>query len=415
MDAKIISKILRDFFRHDKVTLPKADILTFACDNDRYINYEGRMYSPLVNTIEDKLLRKGLTSISITRIASTLKGELAHGRVFSFEGEFSRAMIFKRLKGLIRSRNIYPFSWMEVKIWEKILTNCGAKAVIAILPSRELCYVCRQRGIWVCDVQHGVIGNEHYWYGADFRASDPIKWLPNSFLVWDEGSHQVINRWAKGKDVDVEIIGNPWVDRFRYISESDELVANLRLKYKIGNNEKKTVLLSLSWGVHGLENKFIHPALEKFIQDTVHIYNWKIRLHPNQVKGFASNEGREFVKYYDENWRSYGVEWEETTSMPLPLLLLNTDYHVTWVSSVCMEASYFGVPTLVLCPKLLPGGDFESYYEYLVEKGYVEKLMPTYDNIKQWFDSRLSSKLEFYCDYHDAYEETINRITGYAL
>jgi hypothetical protein len=410
MDFKIILKVLIDSLKIDLIDLPKCDVLTFACDNDRYINYNGKMYSPLINTIEDELKERNLFSVSITRIASTIKGELSHGFVYSPEGKFSRAMICKRIKAIFLPKNKYSFSWMEVKVWEEILNQTCPKAVVAILPSRELCYVCRQRGIWVCDVQHGVIANEHYWYGAQFRENDPREWLPNSFLVWDSGSHDVINIWAEKKNIETVIIGNPWVDRFRKSHDRDEIVKYLKNYYEINNDKRKTILLTLSWGGHGLENRFIHESLEKFIKDTSDKYCWKIRLHPNQVRGFASDEGREFLKYFDENFKGMNIEWRAATEMPLPLLLSLVDLHVTWLSSVCMEAAYFGIPSLVLCPKLQKGGSFESYYEYLVKLGYVEKLIPNYDLINDWFEGRGDVKMACLGDYSETFNKVIDQI-----
>lgn len=410
MDLKIILKVLIDSLKIDSIDLPKCDVLTFACDNDRYIKYNGKMYSPLINTVEDRLKEWGLSSVSITRIASTIKGNLSHGFVFSPEGKFSRAMIFKRIKSLFLPKDKYSFSWMEVKIWEEIIDRTEAKAVVAILPSRELCFVCRKRGTWVCDIQHGVIAAEHYWYGSQFRENDPKEWLPNAFLVWDAGSHDVINSWAKEKNVETIIVGNPWVDRFRKIRAEDDVVKYLKTYYQLGDQEKKTVLLTLSWGGHGLENRFIHKSLENFIKNTHGKYNWKIRLHPNQVRGFASDEGRDFLKYYEENFKNLNIDWEMTTDMPLPLLLSSVDYHVTWLSSVCMEAAYFGVPSLVLCPKLQKGGVFESYYDYLVDLGYVEKIKPDYNSIDTWFQRRDQIKLQNYGDYSMVFDGIIKRI-----
>ena len=399
MDFKIIYKVLIDSIKIDSIKLPKCDVLTFACDNDRYIKHDGKMYSPLINTVEDRLNQQGITCVSISRIASTIKGALSHGCVYSPEGAFSRAMLAKRIKNLFISDGKYPFSWMEVKIWEKILDQTDAKSVIAILPSRELCYVCRQRGIWVCDLQHGVIADEHYWYGIKFRENDPVKWLPNAFLVWDEGSHKVINKWASQKHIDVIMVGNPWIERFRNKLKADSLVDSLKIQYKITKSEKKNILLSLSWGGHGLENKFIHPSLEQLIKDTSDTYNWKIRLHPNQMRGFASDEGREFISYYKKHFEGLNVEWDNSTAMPLPLLLSSVDCHITWVSSVCMEAAYFGIPSLVLCPKLRQGGAFESYYNYLVDLGYVDKLDSDYNVIKEWIGRKSVAKMPYYCDH----------------
>ncbi len=415
MDYKIIAKVILDTLRLDDINYPVCDVLTFACDNDRYIDIDGKMYSPLINTIEDGLASRGVSCTSISRIASVIKGGLSCGRVYSPEGAFARAMIIKRLKSLFTKSGKYSFSYMEVKVWERILDVTQAKAVVAILPSRELCSVCRRRGIWVVDIQHGVIADEHYWYGESFRKDDPVEWLPNSYMVWDAGSQEVIKKWAAKSGVNVDIIGNPWVYRFRNPSFSDDVVGYLTRKYSIERSGKPNVLVSLSWGGHGLDGRYIHPSLEQFIKNTVNDYNWRIRLHPNQLQGFATDEGVGFAGYFNDAFPFGAVEWEDTTSMPLPLLLSEIDIHVTWLSSVCMEAAYFGIPSLVLSPKLQAGGELESYYNYLAEAGYVTKEMPELENIEKWFAKiKGIGRLDFYTDHLNNYERFLSRLVSVA-
>lgn len=411
MDFRILRRIFINFFKVDRFNYPRCDVLTFASDPDRYLDVDGVMYSPLINSVEDSLSEKGVTSVSITRIASKYKGKLAYGRVYGPDGAFTRAMIFKRIKGFFVKKGKYPFSNMEVKVWSKIFDVIQPKVVIAILPSRELCKVCRDRGIWVADLQHGVISDEHYWYGESFRKNDPIEWLPNAFLVWDKGSANVLERWTEPRKTSVKVLGNPWIHRFKCIDPNDKIVAYLNNKYAVSQYSKPSVLVSLSWGCTDLDNGFMHPELEKLIKETAKVYSWYIRLHNTQVHGFASHEGRKFSAYFKSIFGDLPIDWQNCSKMPLPLLLSHIDMHVTWISSVCMEASYFGIPSLVLSPQMQKGGDLETYFDYLVDLGYVTKKSPTQENIRRWFDEQVKMKrLEFYSDLSSEYSNFIDGV-----
>lgn len=396
MDLRLVVKIIGDLFRLDSIVVPKADILTFACDNDRYMEYEGKKYSPLINTIEDELARYGLSTVSITRLQSRIKGPLSHGKVFSPEGGFARALLTKRLKGLFLSKKTYPYSFLEERVWEKILRQSEAKVVIGINPSRELCSVCHRLGVWVADIQHGVISASHPWYGENFRDKDPRDWIPDAFYCWDESSANAIGAWANKKGVQTVVIGNPWLNRFIEKDPDDKLLVNLSKKYKSLNDGRPNILLTFSWGCYNIPNEFIDEPLEKFILDTYRKYNWIIRLHPNQLQGFATDSGHRFVKYYKNSLSHTKIDWIKASAMPLPLLISNAQVHVSWNSSVCLEAAFMGVRSLLLDPELLPGGSLENNYNDLVAAGYADKLSPSYEVIKKWVEDNLNRKMAPY-------------------
>lgn len=410
MDWLIIGKIFTDLFRIDRIDYPECGVLTFACDNDRSAIVRGKNYAPLINTVEDALARRGVECTSISRIASTLKGDLTHGRVFSPEGGFARAMVTKRLKQLVQGPALYPFSYAEKRIWGAILDQCKPRAVVGILPSRELCAACKERGIWVADIQHGVIAEAHPWYGASFRGSEPKNWAPDAFLVWDEGSAEVVRKWSGQSGAAIEVIGNPWVDRFRRKADDDLVYQEMLARYQLQKNGKPNVVVSLSWQVFDIPNGFIHPALERFILETLDTYNWRVRLHPNQLQGFASNEAPEFARYVERTYPRGALEWEITSAMPLPLLLSRTDYHVTWNSSVCLEAAAFGIRSLLMDAKLLPGNQWEEYYKFLSDLGYAQKIVPLYDNVKSWFDTHDGKLMAPLKDHSSHFEAIMDQI-----
>jgi hypothetical protein len=413
MDYAIIKKILLDCLKIDSQTYPHAPVLTVAHDNDRSLSYKGKYYSPLINTMEDDLAKLDIHCISVARIISTIKGELSHGRVFSPEGQFARSLVKKRLKGIF-FRGRYPFSASEERIWADILDKTGARMVFGIQPSRELCVACHKRGIWVADVQHGVIADTHPWYGQAFRSSDPVEYLPSAFLCWDHGSNEVIDKWARNKGVKTHVIGNRWLARFLKRENDDHLVRELCEVYERDNPSdltKKTILVSLSWGDTNIENKFITAGLEKTIKSTSNRFRWILRLHPNQVKGFASDEGPKFIEYFNAHLSEHAT-WEAATRAPLPAVLQSVDLHISWNSSVSIEASQIGIKTALLDPRLRDPNQRADYYGYYRKMGLIDLIPETADQISNWIEQNLDSKknIESYRGFDIEYENLLKFI-----
>ena len=377
MDFSIIAKIARDLVRIDRLDLPQADILTVAHDNDRSFFYEGKWYSPLMDTIEDDLRAQGATCVSVARVISRIKGELAYADVYSPEGAFARALVSKRIIGLLRP-NRYAYSVAEERVWQEIIGKTGARKVLAIQPSRELCTACRKSGVWVADVQHGVISETHPWYGEKFRGSDPLEWLPNAFLVWDKGSSQVIDAWANGRDVATVITGNRWLVRFVQQLPNDRLVSTNLSKYASlcpKSDPRPTVLVSFSWGEINIPNGFMVDELIDAIHRTSTIFRWLVRLHPNQLNGFATHEGRQFTEFFKNHLEGH-VEWELPTRSPLPVVLQHTDLHIAWNSSVVIEAGQMGIRSALLDPRLRDPGQVGTNDKYYQSLGVVDFIDP---------------------------------------
>jgi hypothetical protein len=395
MDIKLLKKIFFDFFIIDKIDYGKCKILTIAHDTDRGYIVDGKYYSPLVDTIEDKLAENNLKCISIARIISSIKGDLSYANVQSPDGRFARALLVKRIKGFL-FKNKYAYSNLEEKIWTDILVNTGAQKVIGIMPSRELCVACKKRGVWVADIQHGVIAHNHPWYGKKFRSIDPIEQLPNGFLVWDEGSAEVLRNWVDPSKVEVKVIGNRWLERFKNPNPADSIVnKSIEIFDKFISNKqngRKVILISLSWGQVGLENGIMPETLINIIKKTSDKFMWLLRLHPNQLKGFATNESEQFFKLYNEKLLGF-AEWEIPSYSPLPSVLKYIDLHIAWNSSVVMEAAQFGVRSAALDPRLR--GEFiNDYYDFYKRNGYIDFIENDEEILINWIHNNISYKMD---------------------
>ncbi len=378
-------KVLTDCFRVDADVPRRVPVLSVNNDNSRSVLFEGRYYSPLVDTIMDDLARRSVESFSVSRIASRIRGDRSHAVVYAPDGSFARALVEKHCRRLLRPR-ASAYSPMEEYVWERILRSSGARKVVGIQPSRELCAAARRLGVWVSDLQHGVIAHGHPWYDEASRGNEPAEWLPNAFLVWDESSADVTRRWVKKLGVRTWVIGHPWLSRFRANAPDDVVVRAQSAKYQghlPPRDREANILVSLSWGEVDIPNGFLAAPLLEAIQKSSDRFNWMIRLHPNQMRGFASNEGETFPVFHARELSSR-VEWRMASEAPLPVVLAATDLHVSWTSSVTIEAALMGVRTALLNPKLLPGGMYSNYFTEQREAGFVDVLPASSREILDW-------------------------------
>lgn len=389
----VVAKIARDCFRIDPPIDVRADVLTVANDNSRSLLHDGKYYSPLVDTLEDDLRARGMRCVSVARVISSLKGDLAYGTVVSPEGGFARALVQKRLLALFTRR--YPYSPMEEAQWDRILDATQARRVVAIQPSRELCTAARRRGVWVADLQHGVIADMHPWYGAAFRAAEPEEHLPHAFLCWDEGSKQVLAKWAHSRGLQTPVIGNRWLARFLRRSPADKLVEELRRRHAPAAGPQhataRTALVSLSWGEDNIPNGFIAEGLLQAMRKSAASMRWMVRLHPNQVEGFAKAEGSRFRAFYERELAGI-AEWRFATTAPLPIVLQSVDLHLSWTSSVCIEAAQMGIKSALLNPKLRQVESMREYFGAYQRSGMVDLVDDSESALLAWIERNLHSK-----------------------
>lgn len=385
MRLKILKKIFLDCFKIDNINYGESRILTIAHDIDRSFLYDGKFYSPLISTIEDDLKKFGIECVSVARIISTIKGDKSHGRVYSPEGGFARALIKKKIKGLFL-RNSYPYSNSEEKVWTRILLNTNAKKVIAIMPSHELCAACHKLNVWVADVQHGVIAKNHPWYGKKFKEKVNVNFLPDCFLLWDKYSSEVLEEWVDKSKIDLKIIGNRWISRFKKLDVEDTLVShvysNFIKEFSITNDSRKSILVSMSWGEEGIPNGILSDNIISLIQKTYKKYRWLLRLHPNQMIGFATEESKKFIDIFKSKLEGK-AEWEYPSKAALPLLLKACSLHISWNSSVGIEAAMLGVKSAALDPRLR-STFADDYYKYYHLDGYISFIPDNESSIHEW-------------------------------
>lgn len=349
--------------------------------------YRGKTYAPLLNSISDLCINRGLKTSFVFTHFSKLRGIDTYNLKISYNRFALVTAITSRVLRVIIGDTKFN-EWSSKRrtyLWNNILSMAKPSCVIGIHPDPCLCRAGKLKGIPIYDFQHGVIDDRHPWYGKDYCSNKIIENLVDGFLCWDEASASVLRKWAPQKGIEVKVTGNPWFSRFVLAKKNDLLVQEALNHGRIFRNSRPTVLVSLQWGMmdkaEGLNGLMI-DALKKTILETADKLNWLLRLHPIQMRG---PEKKISLRYLE---RAFGrldtVEWQHASELPLPIVLQQTHLHITDSSTVVVEAAWMGIRSALLNVDICPGGAAESYYSYERAIGMAEVIPPETNAIKQW-------------------------------
>jgi hypothetical protein len=195
---------------------------------------------------------------------------------------------------------------------------------------------CRNLGIPVYDIQHGVQGDAHVayrsWRASDGRVPDA---LPDGFWCWDAASAEQLKRWCSPVvGPKVVIGGDVWTE---YVLNSAIDVVNKVCDIA----QRRTVMVSLQ----PVDNPLPDILLQAMAAAPADVL-WLVRLHPVMTTAFANNL---IIQLNDIGCKNFLIQGN--TDEPLPRQLLRTDLHVTLYSSVVIEAATLGVYSVLLDPR----------------------------------------------------------------
>lgn len=171
----------------------------------------------------------------------------------------------------------------------------------------------------IIDLQHGVQGESHMAYAKLPSSVIGSRFLPTHFYVWDEYSFETIKAW-KGESSSILVGRNQWVlDRVRKVSND-------------------IVLVSLQ-PIEGFIPEVVLREIKEYQGDK----KWYLRLHPSQLDQLDN------VDRVLSDWGISGkANVRDASTLPLTSLLERSILHITFYSSVAIEASYYNVPTYFL-------------------------------------------------------------------
>jgi hypothetical protein len=396
-----------DHWRH----LHEAKILAVRHDDDCSQILDGMYYAPLIDSLLDEI--QDVKKLTIASPFSNKVGVKSYSKALSFNSSFAREIIVNRLRRLMGLESRVP----EIKTWRIILRKVKPSYVIGIQPNSALCRACHEQGIYIFDVQHGVIGLNHPWYSEKrLTHSDKLE-LVDCILCWDEESAGILRNWNSLMGIDIRVIGNPWINKFLINRSGDKQIKNFK-NIKSGEqftDNRPRILVSLQWGLDNpvitpnqslFDNEFMPTELKKAIKNTQGKYDWIMRPHPVQL---MSPDGFDKLRLFVKSNFSSNVLLSEND--PLPHALANIDLHITYNSSVVIEAGYFGIPSAILDPQI-SSGLWTGYYSSQIIKG-IAKLIPCEAfAIEEWIQSCCfnDSQRKNIPDIPESYAEFIKEI-----
>jgi len=375
--------------------LKRCDVLLVRHDGDCGYSFKEKAYAPLLDSFGDLCLARGLTTRSVATPYSKLINTHAYNSPVSYNRTSLIILLLSKMVRIIRGRT-KEIDWAndrQALLWCRILEKAKPRYVVGIQPNVGLCRAGKVKGVYVYDLQHGLIADSHPWYGKKERIDTPRRDLPDGFLCWDEVSAATLYKWTPRKGIKVKIIGNPWFLRFLYTNPNDLLVQEVLSAERIYRNNRPAIMVSLQWGMdhyykYSAFNGVMADALEKVILETADYYNWLIRLHPVQIHGAEKETTQSYLM------RTFGhlktVEFRMCSDLPLPVVLQQVDLHITDNSSVVIEAAWVGIRSACLNVHYGLGGSGENLFANERSLGMAEMLPKNADIIKQWIANTLA-------------------------
>src|SRR5688572_20100814 len=196
---------------------------------------------------------------------------------------------------------------------------------------------CREQGIPVADIQHGVAGELHFAYGRWMRVPPGgFNLLPTYFWCWHPEDAAAITAWGWSGGHEALVGGNPWLaqwcgDDSQFGRETDRQVLTVMQRHSAAVHALVTLQAPI-----GTDHT---PKMLELIRAGGPEVFWWVRLHPGQLAERRRIEA--------ELLHTSHAEVTLATDLPLPALLRHVNVHVTHSSSSVLEAAAMGVPSVI--------------------------------------------------------------------
>lgn len=373
--------VLKADFSNDMYKLSKCDVLFFCHDVDRSVQLDGRAYSPLIDSVREDFEKRGLSCISIAHPWSLITKQKAFGSPLAMNRAYLKFFIKRlilKILGLKKDPKSNPY--------REILKKTGAKLVVTIGSPIDLAMAAREMGIFHVEILHGVGYSSLEWGWGEL----PTLQLPQGILSLDDVSFQSFSPLLE-RGIEVKKIPHPFLKLFINDSSID---MPSEWTYTIIDKDKKSkhILISLTWGYAGdhgvhtqfshiLENGLFYQEIAELIKEDQNTF-WHFRFHPVQLL----DPKYKFLIAFIDNFVSSNpnTEWLQSSKLPFPSVAKICDGCLLMSSMSCYDAAVMGVPSLMLCPTVQPGGVHEDFAEDLIAEGYLTKTQINKDVVRSW-------------------------------
>ncbi len=362
---------LADLKRNQRLDRPRQAV--FLTTSVPRVDLGGVWYNRLCDPIIDGLSRHGLSSLVLERnLAEDYRIPRYHGSMFisprlqmqrivarlTGRTSFSARLELPEYEGFIdrlKSLNV-PLNlptpqrlsffidalFRSAAFFRRVLAKSRPRLGLVVayygLDGMAFCLACRQLGLPVVDIQHGVQSKMNPYYGHwTHPPADGWELLPSVFWCWSRTEARAIEGWAAGLAGRHApfVGGNLWLEMWR--SGQSSLIRDFDRKLSAVERRpaERNILLAL-----GPYKDSISPWLREAINASPPGWRWWIRIHPTR----AQDEER-----YRELEQSITADYEArlATWAPLPALLRKVDLLVTDYSATVLEAEQFGLVSVM--------------------------------------------------------------------
>lgn len=387
-------RLLRALTVHDhELTRPPGRLVLFSChDADRSMTVRGLRFSPLLEGVLQLIRELGFVSINLTHPQALFGSKQIRDSSITIN-YLSLSIRFRGVLHRVLHIGDYrqlTMNW-ETQLYHQIFQRLGPELIISIQPPPAMCRAARAMGLKVIEVMHGTTYSSSDKIFGDHMAR-PDEQLPNLLLCFDDVSHATLSKLCIGRDILAVKANDPWLHSIRLAQEQNP-TSQLLPTGHVSVPEKK-VLITLQWGYDGeraslsniIPNGILHPALEAAFAATADSgTRFLLRMHPIQMNKPGYRHHRRYVESLAARYPN--LEFKESSTRPLPLLLDEVSAHVTMCSSTVGEAAAAHVPSLMLCPTLHEGGAHDGFFRELEGTGLVTFGMLETDAIVAWIEA----------------------------
>jgi hypothetical protein len=217
--------------------------------------------------------------------------------------------------------------------FNKVVKNSKVKMVFMIChygpQGMAMCKACSNQGITAVDIQHGVQGKYHYGYSNwNNLLLKSTSVFPKEFWLWSSVEKALIDNWAKNVDINTVVTGNLFLTNYLDNDISQEV-----LDYKKLHKESNIILYTLDE----------IPNIPAILNEVIERSNafWLLRFHPRTLE-----KQKKEVK--TQLFQNQNVEIDLANESNLYDLLKITNWHITELSSVVIEAAIFSTPSIIV-------------------------------------------------------------------
>lgn len=356
--------------------IERSDVLFVCHDNDLGELIGKKVYSKTIDIMYDLFKKNEIKSAKFLLPYSYIPTDLIY--IPSFYGN-KKIFIAKLLDILLKTDNKF-----QIKAYKQIFKHIQCKYIIGIGLSNALCKAAHELEIFTVEVLHalGCPVVQTSWLNKDEN------YLPKGIILFDQISYEVLVKNFPPKTRFFKTYPF-WLNQeysFTLVSQNNFIAQKIK-------NYKNTILVSLQWGYDSevddfngiLENGVIHKNLIKAIEDTQDTIFWLLRFHPVQLRDKKYKHHISLINNLHQKYKN--TESINASNLPLHTILPLIDGHITMISSLAYEASYFGVKTFFMCPTLKRGNKNENYYLDLEEAGFAVKGEADTAAILEWINS----------------------------